>query len=145
MTGPLPRDGGYPQTYRTLLRRGEPDWEELAASDEGDHDVGGVTIEVLASPVVHGGRSGVGVAGGHLDFSEWDAGVEGGHDERRSQHVGMYQTELCPLADRSHPAVRGAPIQALPVLAHQDGTVSAFPDGKVDGAGRVSSPAENDH
>jgi hypothetical protein len=68
------------------------------------------------------------VAGGHLNFSEWDAGVEGGHDESCSQHVGMYQTEFCPLGDRSHPAVRAAPIQALLVMAQQDWAVSPFPD-----------------
>ena len=101
---------------------------ESAAGDEGDDDVGGVPIEVLASPVVHLGRSWIGVAGGYLDFSEGYAGVEGGHDESCSQHVGMYQTELRPLADRSHPAVRGAPIQALLVMAQQDGAVSPFPD-----------------
>jgi hypothetical protein len=47
-----------------------------AAGDEGDRHVGGVPIEVLASPVVHGGGSGVGVAGGHIDFSERYARVE---------------------------------------------------------------------
>lgn len=74
---------------------------ESGAGDEGDDDVGGVPIEVLASPVVHRGRSWIGVAGGYLDFSEGYAGVKGGHDERDSQHVGMYQTEFCPLGDRS--------------------------------------------
>ncbi len=68
------------------------------------------------------------MAGGSLDFSEGFAGVEGGHDERWLQHVEMYQTELRPLADRSDPAVRGAPIHALLVMAQQDGFVSPFPD-----------------
>lgn len=43
--------------------------EKSAAGDEGDDDVGGVPIEVLASPVVHRGRSWIGAAGGCLDFS----------------------------------------------------------------------------
>jgi hypothetical protein len=41
---------------------------ESAAGDEGDNDVGGVPIEVLASPL-RSGRSRIGVAGGHLNFS----------------------------------------------------------------------------
>ena len=40
-----------------------------AAGDEGDDYVGGVTVEVLAAPVVDSGRSGVGVAGGDLNVS----------------------------------------------------------------------------
>lgn len=58
------------------------------------------------------------------------ADVEGGHQDNEScsQRVGMYQTERRPLADRSHPAVRGAPIEALAVMAQQDGAVSPFPD-----------------
>ncbi len=35
-----------------------------AAGHEGDDDVGGVAVEVLASPVVDRGGSGVGVTGG---------------------------------------------------------------------------------
>ena len=37
-----------------------------AAGDEGDDDVGGVAVEVLAAPVVDGGRARVGVPGGDL-------------------------------------------------------------------------------
>jgi len=53
-----------------------------ATSDEGDHDVGGVAIEVLSSPVVDGCSAWVGVAGGDLDVSERDAGVESGGFQR---------------------------------------------------------------
>jgi hypothetical protein len=35
-----------------------------------------VAVEVLASPVVDGRRSGVGVTGGDLDVSQRNAGVE---------------------------------------------------------------------
>jgi hypothetical protein len=49
-----------------------------AAGNEGDHDVSGVAVEVLAAPVVDGGGSGVGVTGGDLDVLQPDAGVEGG-------------------------------------------------------------------
>jgi hypothetical protein len=40
-----------------------------AAGDEGDDDVGGVAVEVLAAPVVDGRGPGVGVASGDLDVS----------------------------------------------------------------------------
>ena len=53
----------------------------LAADDEGDHDVDGVTIEVLAA-MLDGGCPGIGVPGGQLDLSERYSGVEtGGHDD----------------------------------------------------------------
>jgi hypothetical protein len=39
----------------------------LSADDEGNYDVGGVAVEVLASSVVDGGGAGVGVSGGNLD------------------------------------------------------------------------------
>ena len=64
-----------------------------AAGNESDHDVGGVAVEVLAAPVVDGCGAGVGVTGGDLDISQRDAGVEGGHDERGSQHVWVHGTE----------------------------------------------------
>ena len=98
------------------------------------HDVGGVSVEVLPSPVVDGGCSWVGVSGGHLNLSERNARVEGSHDGRRTQHVRVDQSELCSLAYRPNPAVGGAPVEALTVVAQEDGTVSPFPDRKVDGA-----------
>lgn len=94
-----------------------------------------MAVEVLASPVVHGGCYGVGVSGCHLNVSERDACVEGGHDERRSQHVRVTQAESCPLADGSDPAMRGAPVETLAVVAQQDGAFSPFADGEVDGSG----------
>ena len=48
-------------------RSEDPSWS--SAGDEGDDGVGGVTVEVLAAPVVHGGGSRVGVAGGELDVA----------------------------------------------------------------------------
>jgi hypothetical protein len=47
----------------------------LSAGDEGDHDVGGVAVEVLSPPVVDRGGARVGVAGGELDVSQGHPGV----------------------------------------------------------------------
>ncbi len=101
--------------------------------DEGDDYVGGVLVEVLAAAVVDGGRAGISVAGGYLDVAQGDAGVEGGHDERRAQHVGVDGPEPRPAADGTHPAARGASVEALPVLATEDRAGKTLDDGEVDG------------
>ena len=82
-----------------------------------------------------GGRSRVGVAGGHLHFSERYTGVEGGHDERCSEHVRMDQSDPGALADRAYPAVSAAAIEALSIVTQQNRAFSAFADGEVDCAG----------
>jgi hypothetical protein len=57
-----------------------------AAGDEGDNDVGGVAVEVLAAPVIDGGGSAVGVTGGDLNVSQRDAGIEGCGDRQRYRY-----------------------------------------------------------
>src|SRR6266567_5717129 len=52
------------------------DVASLSAGDECHDDVGGVAVEVLASPVVDRRGSGIGMAGCDLDVSQRDAGVE---------------------------------------------------------------------
>jgi hypothetical protein len=113
-----------------------PRWVGLgsAAGHEGDHDVGGVAVEVLAAPVVDSRGSGVGVSGGDLDVSQRDPGVQGGHDERGSQHVRVHGPEPRALADRADPPVGGSPVEALAVTAPQDRSVVAFTDCEVDRA-----------
>ena len=103
--------------------------------DEGDDDVGGVAVEILASPVVDRGGSGVGVSCGELHVAQRDTGIEGGHDERRAEHVRVHRPDAGLLADRSDPTVGGASVEALTVRAGQDRAVVAFTDGEVDGAG----------
>jgi hypothetical protein len=45
------------------------DWLGASAAGDESHDhIGGVAVEVLASPVIHGGRPGIGVSGGDLDI-----------------------------------------------------------------------------
>jgi hypothetical protein len=104
-----------------------------AAGDEGHHDVGGVSVEALASAVVDGGGSWVGVTGCDLYVSQRHAGVEGGHDERGSQHVGVDRTEPGSFRDGAHPPVGGAPFEPLTIAAPEDGAFVAFADGEVDG------------
>jgi hypothetical protein len=116
------------------------------AGDEGDDDVCGVAVEVLAAPVIDGRSPGVGVTSGDLDVPERDASVEGGHDERCSQHVWMHGAEPGALADRADPSVRGAPVEALAVTAPEDGPFAAFTDRQVEGPGgpwHERSPATN--
>jgi hypothetical protein len=78
---------------------------------------------------------GVGVTGGDLDVSQRDPGVEGGHDERGSQHVGVHGAEARALADRADPPVGGSAVEAVAVMAPKDWPVVAFTDGQVDRAG----------
>jgi hypothetical protein len=67
--------------------------------------------------------------GRDLDVSERDAGVEGGHDERGAQHMGVHGAEPGTLADRADPAMGGSPVEALAVTAPQDRPCVAFTDG----------------
>jgi hypothetical protein len=57
------------------------------SGDERRHDVGGVPIEAASGTVVAHRRSRIGVTRGLLDIAQWDAGVEGGGDERLSEAV----------------------------------------------------------
>jgi hypothetical protein len=75
------------------------------AGDEGDHDVGGVTVEPLAAVVVHRRRAWIGVAGGELDVARRHPGIQSGHDERRSEHVRVDMAEPRPPTDRAHPTM----------------------------------------
>jgi hypothetical protein len=58
-----------------------------AASDKGDHDVCGVSVEVLSPTIVDRRSSGVSVACGDLHITQRYAGVERGHDEPGAEHV----------------------------------------------------------
>lgn len=97
------------------------------AGDEGDDDVGGVAVEVLAAAVVDRGRAWVGVAGGELHVAQRYASIECGHDERSSEHVGVDVTETGPLADRLDPSVRGRKVEPLAVRTYWAGFESILP------------------
>ena len=100
----------------------------LTTRNEGHDNVGGVTVEVLSSAVVNGGRSRIGVAGGDLDIAKRDSCIEGRHNERGPEHVRMDDAEPGPLADRADPSMSGPAIEPLAVLPPEDGTLGAFAD-----------------
>ena len=56
----------------------------------GGEDVVGVPVEVLAGPVVAGGRAGIGVPGGDLDIAQVNPGIQHGRDEGVPEHAGMW-------------------------------------------------------
>jgi hypothetical protein len=62
-----PEDPGA--QHETLLVRA-PGGGELPAGEERDDGIGGVTVEILPSPFVHGGGSGVGVASCDLHVAQ---------------------------------------------------------------------------
>ncbi len=105
----------------------------LPARDKGYDDVGGVAVEVLAAPVVDRGGTRIRMAGGDLHVAKWDTCVEGGHDERGSQHVRVDQPEPGSLANGTNPAVSSAPVEALTVATAQDRALAAFTDRQIDG------------
>jgi len=91
-----------------------------AASDKGDHDVCGVSVEVLSPTIVDRRSSGVSVACGDLHITQRYAGVERGHDEPGAEHVRVDSSQARSSTDGPDPAMGSAPIEALPILAAQD-------------------------
>jgi hypothetical protein len=102
-----------------------------AAGDEGHDDVRSVAIEVLSASAVDAGGARVRVTGSELDVAKQNAGVECGHDERSAQHVRVHVAETGSFAERSHPAVSGAPVETLAVASSPDRALVAFPDGAL--------------
>jgi hypothetical protein len=105
---------------------------EDARVDDEPHASSAAAIEGLAAPIVDRGGAWIGLAGCDLDVSERDTGVECGHDERCSQHVGMDVAEPASLADRTHPTMRCSPVETLPVTPAKNGPFMAFAHGQVD-------------
>jgi hypothetical protein len=106
-----------------------------ATGDEGDDCVGGVAVVVLPSSVVDRRGARIGMTGGDLDVSQRDTSVEGGHDERGSQHVGVDAVESGSVADRTDPAVGGTSVGSAAIGTEADWAVGPFPDGEVQNAG----------
>jgi predicted Abi (CAAX) family protease len=77
------------------------------------------------------------VTGRDLDVPERDAGIEGWHDERGSQHVRMHGAEIGTLSDRPDPSVGGSPVESVAVTAPQDRSLVALTDGQVDRPSRA--------
>ena len=100
-------------------------------------------VEVLAGSVVAHRCSRVGVAGGDLDVAEGYSGVERGHDERGSQHVGMDAVEACLVTDRADPIGRRCGCRGGVISGPQDRSGGVFTEGEVEGAvrGTTGMPA----
>jgi hypothetical protein len=77
------------------------------------------------------------VPGADLDVAKRHPGVEGGHDERSSEHVRLDLVQSRSLADGADPPVRGAPVEAPAVVPAQDRPLVAFAHGEVDSARRA--------
>ncbi len=76
-----------PERAIPMVPNGVGNVHPLSARDKPHDDVGGMAVEVLAAPVVDRGGTRIRMAGGDLHVAKWDTCVEGGHDERGSQHV----------------------------------------------------------
>jgi hypothetical protein len=103
----------------------------LPAGDEGDDDVGCVSVEVLGA-----GRrwwwSGRRVGGGDLDVAQGNARVEGGHDESGTEHVRMNVAQAGSLADGPGPAVGGSLVESLTVPAARNRALVTFANSEID-------------
>jgi hypothetical protein len=105
------------------------------AGDEGGHDVGGVTVERLAGPVVAHGRARVGVRGGLLDVSQRHTGVQGGGVQEWRRLCG--EIRLVIPARRAHPfhgAVGGVAVHPSPGGAQEDRPGGPVADVKIEGS-----------
>jgi len=115
------------------------------AGDVGGDDVGGVPVEGGAGALVAHGCPGVGVAGGFLDFAQWDAGVEGGGDEGVPQSVWADRLgDAGAFGDTAHDAARAVPVEAVPVGAAEDRPVEPFADGQIEATGRAGCERDGD-
>ncbi len=97
-----------------------------------------MAVEVLPSPVVDGGRAGIGVAVEVLHVAQRDARIETAM-MNAAEHVRENGTRSRALADGADPAVSGASVEALSVAAAKDRPIATFPDSQVD---RASSPRD---
>ena len=76
------------------------------------------------------------MAGGDLNVPERNPCIEGRHDERRSEHVGVHRAQPRLFPDRAHPPVSRAPVQTLAIPPEKNRPFAALTDGEVDGPGR---------
>ena len=81
-----------------------------------------------------------------MDVAQDDAGVEGGGDERMAQRVGAdLLIDPAPLGESLDDPSRPMPIQAAgPVPVEEDGSLFAFTNTEVDGAGGAGSEGDGD-
>jgi hypothetical protein len=86
------------------------------------------------------------VAGGFLDVSEWDTGVEGGGDECVPQGVRSDAFgDTCTACDAVHDPGGGVAVEAFTSPGEEDRAFVAFADGEVDGAGGARGERDDDN
>ena len=95
-----------------------------------------MTVEVLARSVVAHGGAWVGVAGGDLNVTKVDAGVEHGGDEGVAQHVWVHagHVEASPFGKALEASGGDVSGHAGAVSAEQDRTGEPVSPGAVEGA-----------
>jgi hypothetical protein len=100
---------------------------------------------VIASPVIAHRGARVGVAGGLLHVTQWNAGIQSGRDEGVPQRVRSHALVDAGVAgDPPHDPRRSVAVEAPPITAHDDRTVAAFADHQIDGAGGAWSERNRD-
>ena len=108
----------------------------LSAGDEGSHHVGGVTIEVLSTPVVASGGPGIGVPGRDLHVSKWYPRVQAGGDEAVAKRVRRdVLGDLGSRGETTNDPGGAVSVEAAARAAEKHGTGQTIPGGQVDGPG----------
>ena len=110
-------------------------WLSGCAGDEGGHDVGGVSVERHAGPVVAHGGARVGVTGGFLDIAQWDTGVEGGGNERVPQRVWTDAlVNPCSSGDPPYDPGGAVPVESSAGAVTEDRSYGSFTHSEIDRA-----------
>jgi hypothetical protein len=101
--------------------------------DVGGDDIGGVSVQRGAGPVVAHGGVRVGVRGGLLHVAQRDSGVKRGSYKSMSQRVGADALGDPGLpGDAADDPPGTMPVEPVPVDGHEDRAFGALTDGQVD-------------
>ena len=92
-----------------------------------------MAVEVFPPGVIDGRRPRIGVARRDLDVADRHPCIECRHDECGPEHMGVDDPEAGALSYGADPAMCGAPVEALPVVAVQDRSFASLAEGQVDG------------
>ena len=106
-----------------------------AAGDEGDDDIGGVAVQVLAAAVIHGGGPGIGMSSRDLDLARGTPASSAAMMKPARSIWGCTgpSPARLPMDFTQRWAVRRS--RRRPSWRNQDGTVPPLADGQIDRAG----------